>query len=520
MSESENTDPVDQETKHENNPRKRIRHRKKQLYENIMKQMEFYFSDANLSKDRFLGDLVKSDPFVPLNEFLKFNKIRTLTQDIGDIVKAMKHSTFLELSEDKLKVRRKTQMMPYDADLRTIYVESIPVSASREWLERVFSDYGEVAYISLPKFKNSQNIKGFAFIEFCTSQDAQKCINAFTKMGCKLPSCMPPEELSSIKMFNVDTIEENPENNPDVKDEYEPPKKKTKKVKEKKPLKNLELKQDLESDSEKMIDTPTEENKSIATPTEEDKPIDVDIESKEEMTSHDEIKDTDDTPRKKKLKKRSSKEKGKSKGLSKGEAPKGALWGLQVLSKSEWKSLRNKYLNLQRKYMRDIKMNLRNKRHAYSGIPAPAAPPVEVEPGNSTRDIPAKQVEPLQKIPGVFVKEVLPEPCLDVRLTKRTIKSNIHVLHVDVKEGQTEVFIRFDSSKAADEYSASSSGCARVLCGAEEQEQWRQADGARAGKRVRGRARVWARAAALGAPAALAPASPQPTHTHIRFEDE
>lgn len=104
MSESENIDTADQERKHENNPKKRLRHRKRHLYENIMKQMEFYFSDANLSKDRYLGDLVKTDPFVPLAEFLKFNKIRSLTQDVGDIVKAMKHSTFLELSEDKLKV--------------------------------------------------------------------------------------------------------------------------------------------------------------------------------------------------------------------------------------------------------------------------------------------------------------------------------------------------------------------------------------------------------------------------------
>lgn len=102
--ETKPADATDPATKHENNPRKRVRHRKKQLYENVKKQMEFYFSDANLSKDRFLGDLVKNDPFVPLSEFLKFNKIRSMTKDINDIVKAMKHSTFLELSEDKLKV--------------------------------------------------------------------------------------------------------------------------------------------------------------------------------------------------------------------------------------------------------------------------------------------------------------------------------------------------------------------------------------------------------------------------------
>ncbi|XP_069356402.1 la-related protein 7-like isoform X2 [Maniola hyperantus] len=514
------TDVSEPPTKHES-PRKRVRHRKKQIYENIMKQMEFYFSDANLSKDRFLGDLVKSDPFVPVTEFLKFNKIRSLTQDANDIVKAMKHSTLLELSEDKQKVKRKTPMMPYDADLRTVYVESIPVTASREWLERIFSDYGQVAYISLPKFKNSNKIKGFAFIEFAKPQDAQNCMNAFNKMGCKLPSCMPPEELSSIKMFSVDS-EDNPDNhdNPDknhdnrpdniphVKEEYEPPKKKAKK-RDKKPPKTLELKQDQESDNEKRTRT-------------EGKNTDVEQESKDEMTSQDEGKAADSTQRKKKLKKRSAKEKGKSKALAKGEAPKGALWGLQVLPKSEWKSLRNKYLNLQRKYMKDIKTNLRNNKHAYSGIPDPAAPSMDVEPVKySTQDLnSAKNVEPLQKIPGVFVKEALPEPCLDVRLTKKTIKTNIHVEHVDVKEGQSEVIIRFDSSKAADEYCANSSNRARVLCGADEQEQWRLAESARSNKRVRGRTRLLARAAALSEPPALTPASPQPTHTHIRFDDE
>lgn len=516
------TSVVVEEVKQENSPRKRIRHRKKQLYENILKQMEFYFSDANLSKDRFLGDLVKRNPYVPIELFLKFNKIRTLTQDINDIAKAMKNSTLLELSDDRLKVKRKTPILPYDADSRTVYVESIPGTASREWLERVFSDYGHVAYISLPKFKNSQKIKGFAFIEFNKPEDAQKCISTFTKMGCKLPTCMPPEDLSSIKMFSVDEQAHGMVDNKEDKEGYEPPKKKKKKEK-KTPQKSLELKLGCDSDSEKRVETPTptEETKSIVSitsPTEENKLLH--LESKDGMTSHDEAKD--DTPVNKKTRKRTAKERSKAK--NKNEAPRGALWGLQVLSKSEWKALRNKYLNLQRKYMRDMKMNIQSKKHQYSSIPAPAATSVEVETGMPSAETEgAKNTGTLEKIPGVFVKEILPEPCLDIRLTKRTIRSNIHALHVDVKEGQTEAVIRFDSSKAADEYCANSTNSARVLSGAEEQEQWSRALGAMTQRRARGRCRLLASARAqhdTHAQPALAPASPQPTHTHIRFEDE
>lgn len=107
-------------------------------------------------------------------------------------------------------------------------------------------------------------------------------------MGSKLPSCLPPEELSSIKMFTIENSEENPDTkpqnsdevtknsdsipnpnnnpipdsksqNPDtnaqVKEEYEPPKKKAKK-RERKPPKTLDVKQTEESDCEKKI-TPT-----------------------------------------------------------------------------------------------------------------------------------------------------------------------------------------------------------------------------------------------------------------------
>lgn len=46
----------------ENAISKHHRKRKKQYYNAIRNQMEFYFSDANLSKDRFLKRLIAEDP--------------------------------------------------------------------------------------------------------------------------------------------------------------------------------------------------------------------------------------------------------------------------------------------------------------------------------------------------------------------------------------------------------------------------------------------------------------------------
>lgn len=40
---------------------KKARHRKKQIYTKIRKQLEFYFSDSNLAKDRFLSEKAKEN---------------------------------------------------------------------------------------------------------------------------------------------------------------------------------------------------------------------------------------------------------------------------------------------------------------------------------------------------------------------------------------------------------------------------------------------------------------------------
>ena len=51
----------------------KIRKRKKGMHTAIINQMEFYFSDANLSKDRFMQNVIKEGPgniFVIFNAFM------------------------------------------------------------------------------------------------------------------------------------------------------------------------------------------------------------------------------------------------------------------------------------------------------------------------------------------------------------------------------------------------------------------------------------------------------------------
>lgn len=45
-----------------------------------------------------------------------------------------------------------------------------------EFIEKVFSRFGKVTYVSLPKFKSTGKLKGFAFVEFATKEEANKAL--------------------------------------------------------------------------------------------------------------------------------------------------------------------------------------------------------------------------------------------------------------------------------------------------------------------------------------------------------
>ncbi|XP_032679420.1 la-related protein 7 [Odontomachus brunneus] len=177
--------------------------RKKALHAAILKQMEFYFSDANLNKDRYLSELLKKSPYVDLDVFANFNKLSTLTTDTSRIAKALQRSTMLKVSEDGTKVCRLTPINKKEnTDECTVYVQNLPPDSDHDWLISAFSKYGTVVYVSIPRYKSNKKIKGFAFVEFDTPMGAKQCIKAFQEEGCVLPSHTSPNDLLSITTFN------------------------------------------------------------------------------------------------------------------------------------------------------------------------------------------------------------------------------------------------------------------------------------------------------------------------------
>ena len=154
-------------------------------------QVEFYFSDSNLPRDKFLLQQVggsKNNP-VELKILHTFKRMRHF-QPFEAIVEAMKVSTFLELCEDDTCVRRRD---PLPASLdngpdpnaieifedraapRSVYAKGFGEEkpSTQFDIEHFFAEYGTTNAVRLRR-TDDKVFKGSVFVEFDSEEAAQK----------------------------------------------------------------------------------------------------------------------------------------------------------------------------------------------------------------------------------------------------------------------------------------------------------------------------------------------------------
>eukprot|EP00929_Paragymnodinium_shiwhaense_P088498 TRINITY_DN4880_c4_g1_i1.p1 TRINITY_DN4880_c4_g1~~TRINITY_DN4880_c4_g1_i1.p1 ORF type:complete len:788 (-),score=189.57 TRINITY_DN4880_c4_g1_i1:39-2402(-) len=149
----------------------------------VRKQVEFYFSEANLAKDTFLqAKLREGSGWVQLDTILKFNRIWSLgCRRVKDLAKALEKSDVVRISEDKKKVQRNVKKAPvetFDASARTVYVEGLPLTFSVDDLVPYFAQYGKVNFVQIPRHAQTREPRGFCFVEFATEDEAEEAAEA------------------------------------------------------------------------------------------------------------------------------------------------------------------------------------------------------------------------------------------------------------------------------------------------------------------------------------------------------
>lgn len=138
----------------------------------IVKQVEYYFSDANLPTDYHLMKFVKKDPegFVPIAVVANFRKIKNLLKNYALVAVALRSSKELVVSEDGKKVRRLHPLPHVDLEeiqSRTVVAENLPADHSIESMERLFGSVGNVKMVRIcePEAANGANQASAKFVK-------------------------------------------------------------------------------------------------------------------------------------------------------------------------------------------------------------------------------------------------------------------------------------------------------------------------------------------------------------------
>lgn len=168
------------------------------LEKKIIRQVEFYFGDRNLRRDKFLLEQIKKDDgWVPLSVLLTFNRLKQLSDDSEVVSTALRASTVLEVSEDGSKVRRpssspvpdpmqkRSAEQQLEEQKRTVYAKGFPLDTTLDQLEEYFDQFGRYDIITMRKKKDvssdgivTMSFKGSVFVEFKEESDAAKFVDA------------------------------------------------------------------------------------------------------------------------------------------------------------------------------------------------------------------------------------------------------------------------------------------------------------------------------------------------------
>lgn len=154
-----------------------------ELKAKVKRQVEFYFSDSNFRKDTFLRGKAAEDPdgYVSIDVLLTFNRLKSLTTDPEVIVSALSDSATLDVNAEKKAIRRVNPLPEEDnSDDCTIYVKApFPINTTIDGVTEWASAAGKVVRVVLRRAKNKEkSFKGSVFIEFASTEDAKKALDA------------------------------------------------------------------------------------------------------------------------------------------------------------------------------------------------------------------------------------------------------------------------------------------------------------------------------------------------------
>jgi hypothetical protein len=156
-----------------------------ELATQIKKQVEFYFSDSNFRRDRFLQAETKKqqDGFIPFQVLFTFKKLAALTTEEEILKKAIEHSTIVELNDQKNALRRRFDLPKEDlTSERTLVLAGLGSNfPTIDEIKQAFTKAYQVELMYIDRKRFHQRFSGIVHVEFQTIDDLNKVLNDKSK---------------------------------------------------------------------------------------------------------------------------------------------------------------------------------------------------------------------------------------------------------------------------------------------------------------------------------------------------
>lgn len=159
----------------------------------IIRQIEYYFGECNLNRDKFLRGKINDNPdgWVPISVLLTFNRLKALSEDSKVIAESLEKATsgLVQISEDKEKFRRHpdnplpefNEGRRKELSRRTAYAKGLPLDSKMDTLVEYFnSNFQKVENVVMRKYYDSKSkvykFKGSVFILFEKREQAEEFV--------------------------------------------------------------------------------------------------------------------------------------------------------------------------------------------------------------------------------------------------------------------------------------------------------------------------------------------------------
>ncbi|XP_072990541.1 la protein 1 [Typha latifolia] len=195
---------------------------------NVLRQVEFYFSDSNLPRDKFLKKTVEEseDGLVSLALICSFSRMKThLGLDAAvkpdevpeetmlAVAEVLRQSSALRVSEDGKRIGRSTELLKPEevleqVDSRTVAASPLPYDVKLEDVESFFAQCAKVNSVRLPRHvSDKRHFCGTALIEFSEEEDAKNVLKEILTFAGTELEIKPKKEFDAERVKKAEEFE-------------------------------------------------------------------------------------------------------------------------------------------------------------------------------------------------------------------------------------------------------------------------------------------------------------------------